>query len=232
MSVVAVWGAPGAGKTTLSINLAYALSKKNKTTLLVSPEDYGELSALLGVNVPIEKSLSTALNGKSSLKNIVVEVNPYFYILSASTSCDSFEVVSSDEQAKELLSMSRILFDDVIIDCPTPKNSSLSAWAMSEADKVLIVYGGRITHSVWATANYRVLNPLLPKTTYVINKTAPQFDYEALGNLLGCFGASEIPHIPNAIQLINEQTIFCGSMGKNGRRYTMAIYDLIARLIL
>lgn len=232
MSEIAVYGAPQSGKTTISINLAYALSKRDHTTLLISSEDYAELSALLGKNVPSDRSLSVALGGKGSLKNAVVEINPHFYILSAATGGDSFEIIASDEQVQDLLNKAKLAFDDIVVDCTASNSSELAAWALNESDRVLVTYGGRVSHGLWATANYRLLNPMIPKTLNVVNHTVPNFDYEALKKIVGCVDAVDLPYMSNAAQIANEQKFLCGSLGSGGRRYTIAMYDLIARLSL
>ena len=51
MSINAVWGPPHSGKTTLAIDLAYALSQKGQSVCLISPELYSELSARIKINV-------------------------------------------------------------------------------------------------------------------------------------------------------------------------------------
>ena len=63
MGIYAIWGAPQSGKTTLAVNLAYAISKGDKTVCLISPESYSELSAILGIKIPEEHSLRAALRG-------------------------------------------------------------------------------------------------------------------------------------------------------------------------
>jgi MinD-like ATPase involved in chromosome partitioning or flagellar assembly len=52
MGICAIWGAPRSGKTTLSVNLAYAVSRGEQSVCLISPASYSELSALLCVTIP------------------------------------------------------------------------------------------------------------------------------------------------------------------------------------
>lgn len=63
MSICAIWGAPQSGKTTLALNLAYGISRGDKTVCLISPVEYSELSALLGVKIPVEQSLRCSAKG-------------------------------------------------------------------------------------------------------------------------------------------------------------------------
>ena len=63
MGICAIWGAPRAGKTTLAVNLAYGISRGDKTVCFISPVDYSELSALLNVKIPEEHSLRAGVAG-------------------------------------------------------------------------------------------------------------------------------------------------------------------------
>ena len=68
MSITAVWGPPNSGKTTLAIDLAYALTRYGRSVCLLSPEPYGELGARLGLNIPQERSLLGVSKGEASLE--------------------------------------------------------------------------------------------------------------------------------------------------------------------
>ena len=59
MGIYAVWGPPQSGKTSLAIDLAFALSLKGKSVCLISPELYSELAARLNIRIEPEKSRSS-----------------------------------------------------------------------------------------------------------------------------------------------------------------------------
>ena len=75
MGINAVWGPPQSGKTTMAIDLAFALSRGGQSVLLISPELYSELAARLNIRIEPEKSLVAAYKNKESLKQIVHTVD-------------------------------------------------------------------------------------------------------------------------------------------------------------
>ncbi len=234
MSMIAVWGAHQAGKTTLSINMAHALSRNDHNVLLISPLEYSEISVLMGINIPPENSLLAALSGAKRLRKVAIEAEKNLYILAAATRADAFEMIVSDEQAKELLNESLLAFDDIIIDCPSDKSNLLSAWSLNKADFVLLTFGGKASHTIWAESNYRALKPLWSRCITVINETVAGFDYDTMKELLKCTDtASTLPHVPNAAQLANEQKFIYGNgVSSKVRRYTEAMNELLTRVVI
>ena len=71
MGIYAVWGPPQSGKTTMAIDMAFAMSLRGKSVCLISPELYSELAARLNIRIEPEKSLLEAYKKVNSLKQIV-----------------------------------------------------------------------------------------------------------------------------------------------------------------
>lgn len=226
MGICAIWGAPQSGKTTLALNLAYAISRGDKSVCLISPVAYSELSALMGVNIPEEQSLKAALRGGAGIRQTVFKADELFYVLAAPTAADAFDDDCSGEQVKTLLDFARISFDIVIVDCPTENNNIIAAWSLNRADAVLLCLGGHISCPVWYAANKRALQAIGGRIIYISSEVTPDFDYDAMFKLLNCTSDVRIPYIREAVFLQNENKLLLGLPGKKGRAYSKAISQL------
>lgn len=226
MSICAIWGAPQSGKTTLGVNLAYAISQGDKTVCLISPAAYSELSAFLGVKIPEEHSLQAALRGSVGIRQAVFKVDELLYVLAAPSTADAFDNDYSGEQVKTLLELARITFDVVIVDCPSETNNLIAAWSLNRADTVLLCLGGHISSVLWHMANMRALQSVWNRAVYVSSEVTSNFDYDAMYRLLNCTPDIRIPYIRDAPLLQNEKRILFGLSGKKGRSYATAINKL------
>lgn len=145
--VLAVWGSPGCGKTTVSIKLAEYLSKKGNNVLVIfsdmttPPIPYISAPAdLIG-----EKSLGSILAGahvtEALVKNhcILLKNNKYMSIIGMLKGENRFTYPPyEDKQAKELIQAAREIAPFVIIDCSSHiATNKLAANALLEADFVL-----------------------------------------------------------------------------------------------
>ncbi|SBW01041.1 hypothetical protein KL86CLO1_11423 [uncultured Eubacteriales bacterium] len=225
MSICAIWGAPQTGKTTLAVNLAYAVSRGDQSVCLISPVAYSELSAILGVKIPEENSLSAALRG-APLQRTVFKVDELFYVLAAPSAASAPDCDYSGEQVKTLLELARMTFDVVLVDCLSETNDLFSAWALNRADKVLLCAGGHVSGVLWHRANKKALQAAQDKTLYVGSEIIPGLDYAAMYELLKCTPEIKIPYIREAPLFQNERRFLFGLSGKKGRAYAGAINKL------
>lgn len=223
MSIYAIWGAPQSGKTTLAVNLAYALSRGDKSVCLISPVTYSELSAFLGVKIPEENSLSAALRGGAPLRQTVLKVDELFYVLAAPSAASALDGDYSGEQVKTLLELARLTFDVVLVDCLSETNDLFSAWALNRSDKVFLCVGGHVSGVLWHRANKKALQAARGKTVYVGSEIIPGLDYAAMYKLLECAPETRIPYIREAPLFQNERRFLFGLSGKKGRAYAGAI---------
>lgn len=226
MSICAIWGAPQSGKTTLAVNLAYAISRGDKTVCLISPAAYSELSALLGVKIPEEHSLRAALRGSTGIRQTVTKVDELFYVLAAPVTVDAFDDDCSGEQVKSLLELTRITFDFVLVDCPSEPNNLIAAWSLNRADTVVLTLGGNISCVMWYAANKRALQAIQNKAVYVSSEIISDFDYGAMHQRLKCTPDIRIPYIREAPLLQNEMKLLYQLSGNKGRVYSKAINQL------
>lgn len=230
MAIYTVWGPPRSGKTTLAIDLAYALSLHGQSVCLISPERYSELSARMGLHIDAEKSLAAVRTSKESLKHIVLPAYDLLYVLAVPLDSDAFGEELPSENAKSLLSQAETIFDAVIVDCPSHCGSSLAAWAMSMAEAVLLLTGSTLGASPWFTAYRRAVAAVEDKIIPISVETCEDFDYASLHQLIGQKPELRIPFYPDAEAAQNEHRTLYGASGKAGRKYTSAIDDICAAL--
>lgn len=226
MSICAIWGAPRAGKTTLAVNLAYAISRGNKTVCLISPVEYSELSAILGKKIPEEHSLRAALRGSAGIRQTVFKVDELLFVFAVPVTADAFDNDYSNEQAKSLLELARLTFDFVLVDCPSEPNNLFASWSLNKADKVLLCLGGNPSCVMWHKANKKALQAVRSKTVYINSEVMPDFDYSAMHELLACKPDIKIPYMRDAALLQSKGRFLFGQSGRKGRAYSSAINQL------
>ncbi len=134
MGICAVWGPPQSGKTTLAIDMAFALSMDGQSVCLISPELYSELSIRLNTRIMPSKSLAVVRSSKESIKQLVHTVDELLYVLAVPIENDAFGEEISEEKVKEILNQAIVVFDHVIVDCPSHAGSVMAAWALNMAD--------------------------------------------------------------------------------------------------
>lgn len=226
MSIYAIWGAPQSGKTTLALNLSYGISRGDKTVCLISPVEYSELSALLGVKIPEEQSLRAALKGRAGIRQTMFRVDELFYVLAMPVSADAFDSDYSDEQIKRLLDLARLTFDFVLVDCPSQPDNLIAAWSLNKADQVLLCVGGPVFCVMWHRANRKALRAVRDKTVCVGSEVTQALDSANLYKLLGCTPEIRIPYVKETALLQSEGRFLFGQSGRKGRAYSKAISQL------
>jgi MinD-like ATPase involved in chromosome partitioning or flagellar assembly len=146
-NVVAVWGSPSAGKTTLSVKLAHYLASRKKNVILllcdmVSPP----LPCLCGpADLVAEHSLGSILAATHVTQGIIKEncifhkKYKYLTMLAMKKGENVFTYPPYTQvQAEELIRNIRMMADYVIVDCGSYiAFDVLSAVALIEADHVL-----------------------------------------------------------------------------------------------
>ncbi|MFI3326852.1 MAG: ParA family protein [Clostridia bacterium] len=148
-AVIAVWGSPNSGKTTVATKLAKAISEqKINTTLILCDNVVPMLPCILPPSSIVneeEKSLGKLLSKVNITPTLVkenlmlIKGNPNLSILSYLKSENEYSHSSyTDIQAEELLDSVKELASVVIVDCSSNIASSvISTTALLESDFVV-----------------------------------------------------------------------------------------------
>ena len=145
--VLAVWGSPSSGKTTVSVKLADYLARKKKNVLLI----FADMTApplpciCAAGDLEGEKSLGSILAATHVTENLIKKncmfyrKNDYLSMVGMLKGENVFTYPPYDHtQAVELIEQAREVAPFVIIDCgSTIASDVLSAVALMDADTVL-----------------------------------------------------------------------------------------------
>lgn len=134
----------GVGKTTTSINLATALAKIGKHTLLVDCDPQANATTGIGIDkTTLRQNLYHGLIGEIDAKALIrTTAVEGLSVIPARVELIGFEVEMMAHEGRELV-MRELLeevteaFDYIVIDCP-PSLSLLTLNAMASADSILV----------------------------------------------------------------------------------------------
>lgn len=129
----------GTGKTTTTINLGSALSKRGKKVLLIDLDPQSNLSYSLAIAQP-EHTLADVFTGDKHLTDILIEKDG-LWVAPGSNELVDIEISLVSEKNREAFLKNIISdtkgFDYILIDCP-PSLSVLTLNALTAAQEILI----------------------------------------------------------------------------------------------
>lgn len=131
----------GVGKTTVSLNLSYALGKLGKNVLAVDFDPQASLTISLGYNPnEMENTVYSLILGESNFENTVIRTEFGFDLLPSNIDLAAAEILFASRIGREKL-LRKVLeglsYDFIIIDSQ-PSLSLLTVNALTASDGVLI----------------------------------------------------------------------------------------------
>lgn len=165
---IAIWGAPGGGKTTLAVNMATILADTGYLTCVVSAADHGQLQYFFNAAVPKNKGLYAAVSNGKNVREALVEARQNLFILELETGGDSLDIYNIDPMViANIIEDLKSQFTYVIIDCTNYKESVVTGVGLAEADKVVLCIPHRASAVTWQIANEQMLKEYGHKALYL-----------------------------------------------------------------
>ena len=138
----------GVGKTTTVINLATALSFKNKKVLVIDLDPQGNATTGLGLsNTNNNKTIYDVLNGNSNFEDVIQETKiENLKLVSSNVDLSGLEVETANENRRAFLLKDKIEnyinsssndFSYIFIDCP-PSLSLLTVMSLVVAGSLIV----------------------------------------------------------------------------------------------
>lgn len=231
--IIAVWGSPYSGKSTIATKLAKELTKKEKNVgivyadyrlpmlpLVVDKASYEEIPFSVGELLQLENVTEDIISEKTNLiHNEFLGIYGYKYGENEYSYPDT-----SKEQVKKFLDKLIQIYDYVIVDCTSSLSTNmLSATSMLEADVIIKISDVTNKSVIFYSSSKNVLeNPILQdkKQINIINKIESieleQYD----------FGNNIKMHIPYTKEVIDQNilgNLFKGLEYKQSRKFREAI---------
>jgi len=130
-------GKGGVGKTSITVNVAVALSQAGKRVLVVDG-DLGLANVDIVLGISVKHTLRETVEEGAALDGILVEISPGFYVLPASSGVPEMANLSVEEQAFLTNALEEIIddFDYVLVDCAAGIGESVlwfNRWANHSA---------------------------------------------------------------------------------------------------
>lgn len=130
-------GKGGVGKTSITVNLALALSQVGRRVLVVDG-DLGLANVDIVLGLSVKHTLRETVEEGASVDSILVRISPGFYVLPASSGVPEMANLSLEEQTFLTNALEQITgdFDYVLIDCAAGIGESVlwfNRWAHHNA---------------------------------------------------------------------------------------------------
>jgi MinD-like ATPase involved in chromosome partitioning or flagellar assembly len=235
--IYAVWGGKHSGKTTFAVNLACALSKRDKLVGLISSNlTYGELQIFFGQSVPPEKGIFEALSEESP--NIGERFAEYtesknLFFLSVPTLytgllCDTVTL----EETERMINAASLVFDLLIVDGAAEVNNPVSGVGLWLSDTIFTLHRPSIAAQMWhkGVSDFTRELHIREKQTHILLAPNGEFDGKTYQAMMKLSFAYELPYIKGAGELENAGTPLYFANDRPCRRYGKVMEQIAGKI--
>ena len=150
-------GKGGVGKTSITVNAAVALAQAGKRVLLVDG-DLGLANVDIVLGLSVKHTLRETVEEGAALTDILVQIDPNFFVLPASSGVPEMASLSVEEQTFLTNALEDIMgdFDYVLIDCAAGIGESV-LWFNRWADHSAVILAPDPTSMTDAYALIKVM---------------------------------------------------------------------------
>ena len=211
--IITIWGRDNSGKTTFAVNLACALSNRDRLVGLISSNmTYGNLQLFFGQSVPPEKGLFHALNEDNpnigekfseyeESKNLFFLDVPNHY---TGLLCDGVSLQS----VERLMTAASLAFDILIIDGSEDVKNPISGVGLWMAERIYTLYKPSIAAQMWHRGVEDFVRELhiADKQINIMCAANGEFCDKTFKNLIELSFEHELPFVKQAGELENAGT--------------------------
>ena len=240
--IIAVWGNPNSGKTTLSLKLALELEKMGKSVMIIMADAYTPgISAILPFIDTKDKSLGEVLSSvevtqESILKKCISlekHKNIVFMSYLHGENLRTYADYGKD-RTLDLFILLRHLADHIIVDCSSCfPHDLLTRTALELSDKVVRL----TTPDLKAVSFLDALMPLLDERKFgaehhlkVLSNVKPQYPKDIVANRYGGIGMA-LPYTSEVEKQHLEARLLEDLTDKNSQFYNRAVKNLIKEIL-
>lgn len=240
-NIIAIWGNPNSGKTTLGIKIANELIKKNKSVILVMADPYAPaIHTVLPFTETKDQSLGALLSSvqisqESILKKCIpvpntknLSVLSYLHGENIRTYADY-----GKERVLDFFILLKHLADYIIVDCSSQfHHDLLSRGALELSDQVIRL----ISPDLKAISFYDASLPLLGERKFnhenhikVLSNVKPEMPKDIVGNRFGGI-QNELEYSEELQRQVLEARLFESLTDKKSDGYNHQLHKLMAVL--
>jgi len=216
-------GKGGVGKTTVTLNLGFALASLSKTVLVVDTDiSLPNLDIYTGLEKPVI-TLLEVLNGSAEVPNAIYALQAGLNILPCGSSLQALRDINIDKLGEIIALLKEVGYDYILLDVPAGL-SKFSMLPMSYSDEVFLVVGpepasisdAQKVKAVSEIAGFNI-------TGIIVNKYHKSI-YEDIGVKLGLPVLGTIPQDDAVIKARDaRKPLFLLKPGSSSARATMNI---------